>query len=344
LKRVGHLYGRLCDFGHLYRSFKKAYEGSGGTEESCRFRFHLEKELLRLKQELESGSYQPGEYRYFTISDPKERTISVAPFRDRVVHHALVRVIEPIIEKRFIHDTFANRNGKGTHKAVERAHFFVGKFEYFLKADISKYFDSINHTLLLELLNRSIKDVDIMNLASRILINSDRSRKSDEGRGLPIGNLTSQFFANLYLDPLDHHIKDRLAVPGYVRYMDDVVLFSDSKEYLRSRLNDLDVFIRTRLQLRLKESATSLNSTKKGLPFLGFLIFPGTIRVRQDNLRRMKRKMKRRLAEYHEGKIDEEALSSSFRSMYEHLAFADTLLLRREFGKKGWAPYEAPNG
>jgi len=329
LKRVGHLFPDVCAFENLYQAFKKAYQGSGGTFEACRFRFYLEGELLKLKRELESETYQPGQYRYFTIHDPKERTISVAPFRDRVVHHALVGVLEPVIDRRFIYDTYANRKAKGTRRAVRRAQDFSRHYRYYLKTDVAKYFDSIDHHVLLDILARSVKDRQVIALVSRIAANSDRSRGRDEGKGLPIGNLTSQFFANLYLDPLDHHVKDESGCRAYVRYMDDMVFFSNCGDDLKKMRVRVQVFLADRLRLRLKESATLLNTTAHGLPFLGFRIFPGTIRVRQENLRRLKKNMKRRLADYESGGMDEEEFGRSLRSMFEHLSFADSHGLRR---------------
>ena len=335
MKRTGNLFPEVCAFENLLRAFKKAWQGSGAAREACRFRFFLEKELIKLKSELESGAYKPGRYRYFTIHDPKERIISVAPFRDRVVHHALVGVLEPIIDKRFIYDTYANRKGKGTHKAVLRARHFAGKNRLYLKTDVAKYFNSIKHEVLLGILARSIKDGRVIDLVARIATNSDRSRGSDQGRGLPIGNLTSQFFANLYLDPLDHFIKDRLGVRGYVRYMDDLVLFSNSRDFLKSRLADIGGFLENELGLRLKPSATALNTARHGLSFLGFRIFPGTIRIRPENYKRLKKNMQRRLSDHQAGRISEDELASSLRSMFEHLAFADTQGLRRAMPAHG---------
>ena len=329
MKRVGHLFEKICRFENLYLAFKKAFLGSGLNSEASRFSFHLERELLQLKRELESGVYQPGRYRYFTIHDPKERTISVAPFRDRVVHHALVGVLEPVIEPRFIFDTYANRKGKGTHRAVRRAQYFLRKHPHYLKTDIAKYFESIDHQILLSVLNRTVKDFKVLDLVRRITANSDRSRGLRMGKGLPIGNLTSQFFANLYLDPLDHFIKDELGVRAYVRYMDDLVFFSESRNELKRLLADVRAFLEKRLKLRFKPSATVLNSRVHGLPFLGFRVFPRIIRIRRQSLERLSKKMKRRSSEYRHGEIEEHQLGNSLRSMFEHLAFADSLGLRR---------------
>lgn len=303
--------------------------GSGKTPESCEFHFHLEKELLQLKHELESGTYQPRPYRYFKVYDPKERTISVAVFRDRVVHHALVRVIEPIFEKSFIYDSYATRKEKGTHKAIRRAQEFLKKNPFFLKTDVSKYFDSIRHDILLSLIERKIRDNKVLGLSERIIRNSDTSRDLGEGVGLPIGNLTSQFFANVYLDPLDHYLKDELGIKHYIRYMDDMALFSDSSDSLKNILKLLENFLDTRLKLRLKEKATQINTRIHGLPFLGFRIFPNLIRIRSENLKQIGTRMRKRQKEFENGKISEESFAMSLRSITEHIGVADSLRLRR---------------
>ena len=329
VKRIGYLSEELCSFQNLHKAFRRAFVASGRHQEACEFHFHLEKELLRLKEELEDNTYQPSPYRYFEISDPKKRTISVAPFRDRIVHHALVGILEPVFEKRFIYDSYATRKEKGTHKAIRRAQEFMKKNYFFLKTDVAKYFDSISHDILMELLRTKIKDENVLILAERIIRNSDTSREIQEGVGLPIGNLTSQFFANVYLDPQDHYMKDKLGVKYYIRYMDDMVMFSDSRNELKSLLKQMRFFLRDRLKLVLKERVTQINTRLHGLPFLGFRVFPNLLRIRQENFRRLKGRMRQREKEFENGLISEETFVMSVRSMFEHIGFADSLNLRR---------------
>jgi len=329
VKRIGYLSEELCSFQNLHKAFRRAFGASGRHQEACEFHFHLEKELFRLKEELEDNTYQPSPYRYFEISDPKKRTISVAPFRDRIVHHALVGILEPVFEKRFIYDSYATRKEKGTHKAIRRAQEFMKKNYFFLKTDVAKYFDSISHDILMELLRTKIKDENVLILAERIIRNSDTSREIQEGVGLPIGNLTSQFFANVYLDPQDHYMKDKLGVKYYIRYMDDMVMFSDSRNELKSLLKQMRFFLRDRLKLVLKERVTQINTRLHGLPFLGFRVFPNLLRIRQENFRRLKGRMRQREKEFENGLISEETFVMSVRSMFEHIGFADSLNLRR---------------
>jgi retron-type reverse transcriptase len=331
MKRYGYLFEQVCDFSSLGRACRRAFAGSGSTEEACRFNFHLEKELLSLKKELNEETYLPAPYRYFKVSDPKERIISVASFRDRVVHHAVVAALEPIFERTFIFDSYATRKGKGSHRAVRRAQAFLQQHGWYLKLDVEKYFDSIDHGILMELIARKVKDARLLRLLERIIHNSDVSRGLEEGKGLPIGNLTSQFFANVYLNALDHHVKDKRGEKAYIRYMDDMVVFADSRDQLRETLKDIEEYIAENLKLRIKERATCINTRLHGLPFLGYRIFPKVIRVKRENLKRVKARLAGRIAEYGRGEISEAELAMSARSWFEFVGFADSLALRQSF-------------
>lgn len=330
MKRVGYLFEQVCSFDNLYRAFRKALRGSGKTEEACRFHFHLENELLALKHEIESGIYQAAPYRYFRIFDPKERTISVAPFRDRVVHHAVVLVLEPVFDPAFIFDSYATRKGKGTHRAVKRAQSFLKSSRYYLKLDVSKYFDSIDHAVLLDLISRRVKDKKLLRLVEAIVRNSDASRGLQTGKGLPIGNLTSQFFANVYLNPLDHFVKEGLRARFYLRYMDDMVVFADCKPVLKEWRSAIEGFLEKQLMLAVNPGSSLLNSRPHGLPFLGFRIFGNLVRLKRENLVRLKKRLRQRIFEYESGAIIVEKLVQSAQSMFEHAAFADSLSLRQK--------------
>jgi retron-type reverse transcriptase len=329
MKRNGHLFDKLCSFRNLLESFKSAFRGSGRTIEACRFHFNLEKNLHCLKEKLEKGTYYPYRYKYFKIYDPKERTISVASFSDRVVHHALVKVLEPIFERRFIYDSYATRKGKGTHRAVLRAMCFTGRNRYYLKTDIEKYFDNIDHDVMVYLVEKTIKDEKVTDLVKRILQNNTLSRGDTEGKGIPVGNLTSQFFANVYLDPLDHYVKDELGFKYYVRYMDDIVLFSDSLFQLKSIKSEIQHFLDANLSLKLKQNGTAINTRLHGLPFLGFRIFPNTVRINNTSLKRIKKRYNIKLHEYTLGRRSEAHFVMSAQSILAHLKFADSLKLRR---------------
>ena len=240
MKRHGNLWEQVISFEALLRAADTARRGKRFRPTVAAFHFDQERELWRLHEELSTKTYRPGAYRTFVICEPKPRQISAAPYRDRVVHHALVKVLEPLYERSFIADSYACRKGKGTHAGVDRCQQFARRFRYVLKADVQKFFPSLDHEILKGLVVRKIKDKDVLWLVGQIIDHSNPQEEvvnyfpgddlftpSERRRGIPIGNQTSQFFANVYLDPLDHFVKDRLRIKGYVRYVDDFLLFAD---------------------------------------------------------------------------------------------------------------------
>ena len=313
MKRYGQLFDDFTCFSNLFSAYKKARKGAVGKPSTQQFSFQLEPALLELQQELINGRYKPSAYRYFKIFDPKERIISVASFKDRVVHHALINILEPIYERCFIYDSYATRKEKGTHLAINRAQALLKGYPWFLKTDIDKYFDSINQGILMALLNRKIKDQRLLEVAQAIIENGGAN-----GVGLPIGNLTSQFFANVYLNPFDHFVKQQLGVK-YVRYMDDFVLFSKNKEELKSHKKAIEDYLAEQLKLCLKEKATFLNQAQNGLTFLGRRVFPGTIRIARPNGKRMLRRMKSKEQVYRKGGLDQAAFLQSMNSYWAQL-------------------------
>ena len=250
MKRAGYLFEKVANFQALSAAARRASRGKGQTYSAGSFLFHLESEIIRLQSEIMEGSYKPRPYRTFSISDPKTRTISAADFRDRVAHHALCAVLEPLFERTSIFDSYACRPGKGSHAAVKRAQYFAGRFTRFLKLDIRKFFENLDHQVLKTSLRRIVKDQKVLDLADRII--NHGAPGSPPGKGLPIGNLTSQHFANYYMTPLDHFIKEKVYAPGYLRYMDDLLLFSGSRNFLRQAHRQIKEFLDQRLKLELK--------------------------------------------------------------------------------------------
>lgn len=335
MQRAGSLKEGFLSFENLYAAYKKAYRGTKSYQ-SYAFAFNADQELLLIQRELMAGSYNPGDYSYFTIYEPKKRTISVARFRDRVVHHALVNVLEPIYENRFIYDSYATRKGKGTHKAILRAQRFMRKNRWYLKMDIRKYFDSIYHAILNAILARKIKDPFILDLCRKII-----AKGGDGAKGLPIGNLTSQFFANVYLDLFDHFIKDKLRITGYVRYMDDFCVFDSDRNSLMELRDKITFLLQERLRLEVKENAVLINSRLHGLPFLGVRIFPNLVRIKRENFNRSYAKLKTREWQYKNGLITYEAYSSSMQSLTAHLTYYGNNLLKSRL-YTGAVSYAAP--
>jgi retron-type reverse transcriptase len=246
VKTYKNLFPKIVTFENLLQAFHKAARGKRERIYVIDFADDLEGNLLRLQSRLLNQTYQPGRYSTFRIYFPKPRLISAAPFPDRVVHHALMNISGPLLEKSFIYDSYANRLDKGTHRAIRRYQSFLREYDYVLKCDIKKYFPSIDHAILKSLIRKRIADPDVLWLIDSII---DRSNKQEyeydyfpgddlfapleRRKGLPIGNLTSQFFANLYLNPLDHFIKQTLRCPAYLRYVDDFALFSNSRRQLQ---------------------------------------------------------------------------------------------------------------
>lgn len=329
MKRFGNLFEKIVAFDNLVLAANKTLRGQKHKPAAARFYFDLEPELLNLQDELESGCWRPRPYRVFTICEPKPRRICASDLRDRVVHHAICNILDPIFERRMIYDTYACRVGKGTHAAVERAQACMRRADYCLQCDVRKYFASIDHTALKTLLRRILKDKRLLEVLDRII--DHPLPGSEPGCGLPIGNLTSQYFANLYLGELDHFIKERLRIKGYLRYMDDWLIFSDDKPALHETLAAVRGFLRERLKLELKEKALRITPVWSGVLFLGFQIYPGTIRICDDKWSRFRRIVRDREAAYLAGEIDEEELARSVASMIGHVQSADTLAVRRQF-------------
>ncbi len=334
MRRTAGLWPRVVAFENLCGAALRAARGKRRVAGAARFLVDLEPNALALQRSLSSGEWRPGRAFTFQIHDPKRRTITAAPFEDRVVHHALMDVLGPVFDRRMIHESFACRNGKGTHAALRHARALVRRYRWFLKLDVRHCFETLAHDVVLETIARVVKDRRVLELSERIVRTGGAG-----GRGVPIGNLSSQWFANLVLDRLDHHVKEVLGVHGYVRYMDDSALFADAKEPLTHAHAEVEQFLADRLRLQLKARATILAPTSEGLPFLGWRVYRGTTRLRPANLRRTRMRLRHRLWQYEMGLIDESRVAASVRSVFEHLRHGSTLSLRR-----GWRQHLQGDG
>ena len=347
MKTYKNLYPRICAFENLERAFHQARRGKRRRRNVAGFECNLELELIELQDELLSESYRPGGYRHFTIYEGKPRRISAAPFRDRVVHHALCNVINPIWERRFIHDSYACRVGKGTHAALDRTTYFARRYPYVLQADVVQFFPAVDHAILRGLLARRIADRPSMGLIDRILASGtgihadsfemqwfvgDDLLAANRPRGLPIGNQTSQFWANVYLDPLDQFVKHELRCGkqsgAYLRYCDDLLLFAADKPTLHRWRREIEAFLVT-LRLKIHAQKTAVYPVGNGIPFLGFLVFPDHRRLRQGNGHRFARRLRWLVARYQAGDIDFDQLTRSVQGWVAHAAHGDTWGLRR---------------
>ncbi len=351
MKRQGNLYSKVWAFENLYRAYRKARREKRYRPDVLRFTFSLEEELLILEDELKNRRYRPGKYRSFIVRDPKPRRIKAPPFRDRVVHHALCNVIEPIFDRSFIYDSYACRKGKGTHQALGRLTEYLRKVNrnsrqmkgerkrarwYCLQGDIKKYFASVDHEAMLGTVRRKIKDPDILWLVGTIISSHaddcffDDRRQALRWTGIPIGSLTSQLFANIYLDRLDHFIKEELKARYYLRYMDDFIILDFSTDRLNEHKKEIARFLRERLLLNLNENKTTIFPADHGIDFLGYRVWHDHRKLRRDNVRRFKRRLKSMEKKYLEGKITLPEVETAVGSWIAHALHADTYRLRRK--------------
>ncbi|MBX7168093.1 MAG: reverse transcriptase/maturase family protein [Pirellulales bacterium] len=330
MKRHGGLWCEVVAFENLLRAFRKARRGKCQRRDVERFSFRYELELATLQRELVAGTYQPGPLRTFILHDGKPRRISAAPFRDRVVHHALCNVIEPIFERRFIDDSYASRQGKGVHAAIRRYQQFARGHPYVLKCDVSKFFPSVDHHVLLRLLARKLKDRDVLDLARRIVANSSPALATDAGlRGLPIGNQTSQFFGNVYLDPLDHFVKERLRCRSYLRYVDDFVLLGDDTHQLAGFREAIAEFLAS-LRLQLHPQKRAISRTGDGLRLLGYRVWPRHSRLTREGVLRARRRLRRYQRWYAAGRLTGAELTQRVRAWLGHALHASPESFRRD--------------
>jgi retron-type reverse transcriptase len=342
MDRVKDLFDQVCSMRNLRLAAKEALRGKRARLPGATFFMELEKELPALHEQLRDGTYTHGGYRYFWIHDPKDRLVAAAPFRDRVVHHAIVRVIEPIFEKRFIEDSFACRKGKGTHAAMRRALHFARGHRYALKCDVSKYFASIDHAVLTGLVGRVIGDRRVLGLLEGVLASHADTQVQEwrpggglfdyemRRKGLPIGNLTSQFLANVYLNPLDHFVKHDLRVKGYVRYMDDFLLFGDDRPALKRCGAEIKEKL-AELGLTMHPDKYRLIPTAKGVDFTGFVVFgDGRVRVRSSTVRRFDRRYRQMLWQVNHKRRDPADLTMRVRAWGAHVQHAQSYGLRAD--------------
>lgn len=345
MKTYRGLYSQVYDFENLYLSYRAARRAKRDRAEVARFEAWVEDQLFRLQDELRDETYQPGAYRHFYIYEPKKRKISAAPFRDRVVHHALVNVIEPIFERRFIFDSYACRVGKGTHRAMDRCTHFVRGHRFVLQCDVAKFFPTIDHTILLATLARTIADPQVLRLCERIVgsgagvLDSERELHWFPGddmfavlrpQGLPIGNLTSQFWANVYLNELDQFVKRELKCRAYLRYADDFLLFHDDKAMLHTWMAELRDFAATRLRLLLHPAKCQVFPTSSGVPFLGFRHYATHRRLKCPSVVRFRCRLRGLQRAFAAGEIGLDKSGESIQSWCAHAAHGNTYRLRNQ--------------
>ena len=323
MRRQGQLLQQIADLHNLYAAFCKAQKGKISKPDVDAYTRQLQQNLQRLQQQLLSGEVETGGYHTFTIYDPKKRLICATPFSQRVLHHALMNVCHASFEKQQIATSFASRPGKGTYSALDRAREYHRHYRWFLKLDVRKYFESIDHSILKQQLCRMFKDKDVLLIFQQII----DSYATAAGKSVPIGNLTSQYFANHYLLVADSYVKNELRVPAYVRYIDDMVLWHHDKEALLEIGYRFQDYLAGELRLQLKPFC--LNESAKGLPFLGYLLFPGSVRLAGRSKKRFITKSRLYDHYLHTGRWSQKTFASHAMPLVAFTEYADA----REFRK-----------
>ena len=345
---------QLSTWENLTLAWQNASRGKRGRAATAAFELYLGDHLVRLQRELAAQTWQPGGYYSFYIHEPKRRLISAAPFSDRVVHHALCNLTTPIFERRLNFDCYANRPGKGTHRALDRCQQFARRYRYCLPCDVVQFFPSIDHEVLRGILQRMLPDAGLSWLIERILASGvgvlseeyqmvyfpgDDLFARSRARGLPIGNLTSQWWANCYLAPLDDFIKRELHVPGYVRYVDDFILFGENKAQLWQWRAALIQRLQ-RFRLTIHEASAIPRPVTEGIPFLGFIVYPYRRRLKPRKGYFFRRSLKHLLEE----QAPQWQVNASLQGWINHVRYATTVGLRKAvLADCGLLAMEAPD-
>ena len=346
MKRYGNLWEQVVDFSNLLQAARNAQRGKRFRPNVLAFNDQLEPQLIKLQHQLHTQTYHPGTYQTFEIKSPKPRMISAAPYRDRVVHHAVCAIIAPIFESTFIRDSYANRLNFGSHRALRRFTHFTRSSRHILQCDIRKYFPSIDHDILKSLLRRKLKCSKTIALLD-LLIDSSNPQEPrnihfpgddllaplDRKRGLPIGNLTSQFFANIYMNGFDHFCKEQLHAPKYLRYVDDFALFSDNAILLTDARPQIEAYLGTHLRLMIHPIKSQQFETRHGANFVGFRILPNQIRVQSKSLKRGRIKVRELQHRYAKQDITWLQLQQSLKSWFAHLNHGNTHHLQQQISR-----------
>jgi len=346
MKTYNKLYEKIISFDNLLLAWKKARKGKTKKDYVIEFEKNLEWNLLDLEDELKREIYKPKPLINFILRDPKTRKISKSDFRDRIVHHAIFNILEPIFDRTFIYDSCANRKGKGVLFAIKRFDIFKRKVTknftspaFCLKADIKHYFEEVNHEILIGILSRKINDRKVLELINEINANFGTQRErereltfwfSGDKKGMPLGNLTSQFFANIYLNKLDYFVKHILKAKYYLRYVDDFVILHESKEQLEEWKTEIVEFLREKLKLELHPQKSRIVLLSKGIDFVGFRNFHHHKLLRKRNIRNIRRKNDF----YRDRIISFSSIKDSYRGWQAYAKWGNTYKLREQIKKE----------
>lgn len=344
VKIYRNLFDKIISPENLFLAWDAFKSDKQNRDDVQKFEWQLEKNIFRLQRELKNKTYKHGLYTSFYIRDPKQRHIHKAPVRDRVLHHAVFSVINSIFEETFIPTSFSCRIGYGTHRGVavlekmaRRIHKNGTSPCFVLKCDIQKFFDTVDHNILLSILKKRIKDNEAMWLLQEIVESYSSSQSTIfEKKGLPIGNLTSQLFANVYMNEFDQFMKNYLKVRNYARYTDDFAIASEDYAYLEKLIPPIAEFLNRKLALTIHPKKILIRKFNRGVDFLGYIIFPNYRLIRTKTKRRIFAKLRRRIDEFHSGRISRLVLEQSLQSYLGVLSHAATYKLGNELKNQFW--------
>lgn len=344
MKTYSDIFDYIISPENLFSAWDEFKKGKQRKSDVQRFEFYLERNLFQLHRDLKDKTYRHGPYEGFYICDPRVRHIHKAIVRDRVLHHAIFRILNPIFEPTFIPNSFSCRIGKGTHKGVLAIEQMLRKESknytgpcFVLKCDVRKFFDTVNHSVLLEILNKRIADQNALWLLKEIIGSYATGYVNLlERKGLPIGNLTSQLFANVYLNELDQFIKHTLGLKLYARYTDDFVIISKDRECLKTLVSPIQGFLKNQLSLELHPRKIGIWKFHQGIDFLGYVTLPHYRVLRMNTRRRIFRKIKERIGQYRNAMIDHDKLSQSLQSYLGVLSHANTYKLGQQLKNQFW--------
>lgn len=323
MKRKNNLINEIILLDNLYKAWYKAKKGKTYKKEVIAYTNKLHKNLRNLQRQLFTGNVSVGTYHYFYVYEPKKRNISAATFSERVLHHALMNVCHQYFEKHLIYHSYATRKNKGTYAALDKAKLNVKKYKYFAKLDIRKFFDSIDHVVLKRKLHNIFKDNVLISVFYKII----DSYHTKLGKGIPIGNLTSQYFANHFLSSADHYLLEKIQIPAYIRYMDDMLLFENDKNILKQKVREFTMYIKDNLLLDFK--IININNCNNGVPFLGYKLYPNTVQLNKRSKKRFKKKIKIYTQLLEKGSWTEKEFQLHSFPLIAFTEYADSLNLRK---------------
>jgi retron-type reverse transcriptase len=353
MKVYSNLFNKIISPENLFAAWDEFRSDKWKKPGVMRFERHLEENIFALHRELKAKTYRHGSYRSFYIRDPKQRHIHKAIVRDRILHHAIFSIINPLFEPTFISRSFSCRVDYGTHRGVAALEGMARKMSrngthdcFILKCDVRKFFDSVDHAILLEIMEKRIKDEGVIWLLKEIIKSypatpvRERERRPLQRKGIPIGNLTSQLFANVYMNEFDQFMKHTMKVKNYVRYTDDFAIVADDRTYLEDLLPHIRDFLARELTLELHPKKITIRPFPQGMDFLGHILFPKYRLIRTKTEHRMFRNLKRRFSAYEARQITKTTFEQSLQSYLGTLSHANTYDMREELLNRYWLPRE----